>query len=57
MGEEMKVKPYRTWYRLDGMHIGYTPERIGVEDEGHCRVGGEWHFCPKCGRKAVNHER
>lgn len=27
-----------------------------VEDEEHYRVSGEWHFCPKCGRKVVNHE-
>lgn len=30
----MKVKPYYTWYWLDGMHIGYTPERIRVEGRG-----------------------
>lgn len=30
----MKVKPYHTWYWLDGMHIGYTPERIRVEGRG-----------------------
>lgn len=27
-----------------------------VEDEEHYHVSGEWHFCPKCGRKVVNHE-
>lgn len=32
----MKAKPYYTWYWLDGMHIGYTPERIRVEK--HCGV-------------------
>lgn len=26
-----------------------------VGDEGHYRVGGTWDFCPRCGRKAVNH--
>lgn len=26
-----------------------------VEDEEHYHVSGTWNFCPRCGRKVVNH--
>lgn len=39
IGEEMKVKPYRTRYRPDGMRIGRAPGRIGAER--HRRAAGK----------------
>lgn len=63
----MTAKPYYIWYWLDGMHIGYTPERIRVEkhcgaveyvpDSGMCSMSDvgdateQVYRCSKCGEE------